>query len=56
MTAFVGRLELALFGTSLVGFRLVPALAQGLLAFMTGLCARALGAGRGAQLVAAVGR
>lgn len=55
MTAFVGHLELALFGTSLVGFRLVPALAQGVLAFMTGLCARELGAGREAQLVAAIG-
>jgi len=55
MTAFVGHLELALFGTSLIGFRLVPALAQGVLAFMTGLCARELGAGREAQLVAAVG-
>ena len=55
MTAWVGRLELALFGTSLVGFRFVPALAQGVLFLVTGLCARELGAGREAQLMAALG-
>ena len=55
MTAVIGRVELTLFGDSLRGFRFFPALMQGLVFVLTGLIARALGAGREAQLVAAVG-
>ena len=55
MTAIVGRVELALFGSSLRGFRFFPALTQGLVFLLTGLVARALGAGREAQLIAATG-
>ena len=54
MTAVIGRVELALFGNSLRGFRFVPALTQGLVFVLTGLVARALGAEREAQIVAAV--
>ncbi|HSP97966.1 MAG TPA: glycosyltransferase family 39 protein [Candidatus Dormibacteraeota bacterium] len=43
-----------LFGDSLVGLRLPAALAGGLLVFLTGWIARALGGGRTAQIVAAV--
>jgi hypothetical protein len=55
MTAVTGRVELALFGDSLRAFRSFPALTQGLVFVLTGLVARALGAGREAQLIAAVG-
>src|SRR5579862_8593679 len=55
MTAVIGRVELALFGHSLCGFRFFPALTQGLVFVLTGLVARALEAGREAQLIAAVG-
>jgi hypothetical protein len=55
MTAVIGRAELALFGDSLRGFRFFPALTQGLVFVLTGLVARALGAGREAQLIAAIG-
>ncbi|HEY1209482.1 MAG TPA: glycosyltransferase family 39 protein [Terracidiphilus sp.] len=53
LTAFVGRVELELFGTSLRGFRFFPAAAQGLLLILTGLAARELGGKRLALLVAA---
>jgi 4-amino-4-deoxy-L-arabinose transferase-like glycosyltransferase len=53
LTAFIGRVELELFGTSLRGFRFFPAAAQGLLLILTGLAARELGGKRLALLVAA---
>jgi protein-S-isoprenylcysteine O-methyltransferase Ste14 len=54
MTAFLGRVELELFGTSLRGFRFFPAVSQGLVVLLTGLAARELGGKREAQLVAAL--
>src|SRR5881409_3391145 len=54
ITPFFGRVSLTLFGTSLVGFRFFAAIAQALAVALTGLMARELGGGRGAQLVAAV--
>jgi hypothetical protein len=53
-TAFVGRLELLLFGESLRGFRCFPAIVHGLVVLLTGLSAGRLGAGRRAQLLAAL--
>ncbi|HVT95880.1 MAG TPA: glycosyltransferase family 39 protein [Acidobacteriaceae bacterium] len=53
LTPFLGRLELLLFGSSLRGFRFLPAVAQGLAMILTGLSARAMGGLRWAQLVAA---
>ncbi len=53
ITPFFGRLSLRLFGTSLVGFRFFAALAEAAAVVLTGLMARALGGGRGAQLIAA---
>ena len=54
LTPFLGRVSLELFGTSLRGFRFFAALAQAVAIVLTGLMARDLGAGRGAQLVAAL--
>lgn len=54
VTPFFGRLSLWLFGASLVGFRFFAAVAEAVAVVLTGLMARELGAGRGAQLVAAV--
>jgi 4-amino-4-deoxy-L-arabinose transferase-like glycosyltransferase len=54
LTAWLGRVELALFGPNLVGFRLFAAIAIGLLIVLTGLTARVLGGGRCAMMVAAV--
>jgi hypothetical protein len=53
ITPFFARLSLTLFGTSLSGFRFFAALAQATAVVLTGLMARELGGGRGAQLVAA---
>jgi 4-amino-4-deoxy-L-arabinose transferase-like glycosyltransferase len=53
LTPFLARIELVLFGTSLRGFRFFVAVAQGLAPVVTGLAARAFGARRWAQLVAA---
>jgi hypothetical protein len=53
LTPFFGRLALALFGTSLVGFRLFSALAQAIGIVLTGCMAKDLGGGRVAQVVAA---
>ena len=52
MTAFLGRVALALFGTSLVGFRFFAALAQAIALVLTGLMAKELGGGKWAQVVA----
>lgn len=54
LTPFLARLELMLFGTSLVGLRLLPALAQGVVVILVGLMARDFGGGRLAQVVAAL--
>lgn len=53
VTPFFGRISLILFGTSLAGFRFFAAIAQALAVVLSGLMARELGGGRGAQLVAA---
>ncbi|HEX5491560.1 MAG TPA: glycosyltransferase family 39 protein [Candidatus Udaeobacter sp.] len=53
VTPFFGWLSLHLFGTSLSGFRFFAALAGGVAIALTGLMARELGGGRGAQLFAA---
>lgn len=54
LTPFLARLELMLFGTSLVGLRFLPALAQGVVVILVGLMARDFGGGRLAQVVAAL--
>jgi 4-amino-4-deoxy-L-arabinose transferase-like glycosyltransferase len=54
LTAWAARLELAVFGAHLTGFRFFAALAIGLLVVLTGLTARTLGASCQAMLVAAV--
>ena len=54
ITPFFARVSLTIFGTSLVGFRFFAAIAQALAVVLTGLMARELGGGRGAQQVAAV--
>ena len=55
LTPFLARIELELFGLSLVGARMFPALAQGLVLVLTGLMMRALGGLRVTQIVAALG-
>ncbi len=54
LTAWLARVELAVFGTSLMGFRFLPAVAIGMVCVLAGLIARAMGGGRRAMLVAAV--
>jgi Dolichyl-phosphate-mannose-protein mannosyltransferase len=54
VTPFFGRLSLLLFGTSLAGFRFFAAVACALSILVTGLMARELGGGRGAQLIAVI--
>lgn len=53
LTPFFGHLSLALFGTSLVGFRFFASLACAVSVFITGLMAREMGGGVKAQLTAA---
>ncbi len=53
VTPFLARIELLLFGPSLIGFRLFPAIASGLVTVLTGLTARAMGGGRQAMLMSA---
>src|SRR5881394_3752183 len=53
VTPFFGWLSLQLFGTSLAGFRFFASLAGAIALVLTGLIARELGGGRGAQLLAA---
>lgn len=50
---FFGRLSLILFGTSLAGFRFFAAVAEAIAVVLTGLMAREMGGGGGAQLIAA---
>ena len=54
LTAFVGGVELDLFGTSLRGFRFFVALAEGFVVPFAGLAARELGGKREAQFAAAL--
>lgn len=53
MTPFFGRIALILFGTSLAGFRLFAAIAQGATVVLAGLMAREMSGRRGAQVIAA---
>jgi Dolichyl-phosphate-mannose-protein mannosyltransferase len=53
LTPFLARIALAIFGTSLTGFRFFAALAQSAAFVVTGLLARRFGAGRGGMLIAA---
>jgi hypothetical protein len=53
-TPFIARIGLTLFGSSLVGLRLFPAVAQGIVVILSGLMARDFGGGRWAQATAAV--
>ena len=53
-TPFVEWLSLHLFGTSLVGLRLISALTQAAALVLTGMMARELGGGRLAQLMSAL--
>jgi hypothetical protein len=50
----IGRLELILFGTSLIGFRVFSAIAVCLVALLAGLMAKELGGNRHAQILAVV--
>src|SRR5512147_2930458 len=54
LTPFLARIELTLFGLSLVGARTFSALAQSIVLVLTGLMARELGGGRFAQVLAAL--
>src|SRR5579884_2220890 len=54
LTPFLARVELAVFGPSLVGLRLLSAAAQCVAMVFTGLMARELGGRRWAQIVAAL--
>ncbi|MEY2486214.1 MAG: hypothetical protein QOH39_1862 [Verrucomicrobiota bacterium] len=54
VTPFFGRVSLALFGTSLTGFRFFAALAAAGSVLLTGLMAREFGGGRTSQWMAAV--
>jgi Dolichyl-phosphate-mannose-protein mannosyltransferase len=54
ITAFLGRVELEIFGASLRGFRLFAAMAQGTAIFFSGFAARELGGRRETQFTAAV--
>lgn len=54
ITPLVGRLELILFGTSLIGFRVFSAIAVSIIMVLAGLIAKELGGKRHAQLLAAV--
>ena len=53
VTPFFARLGLELFGESLRGLRVLPAIAQGAVMVLTGLMARDLGGKRAAQVLAA---
>jgi hypothetical protein len=54
VTPLIGRLELALFGTSLAGFRFFAAVAVSAAMVVAGWIARELGGGRHVQMLAAV--
>src|SRR5579859_591809 len=54
VTPLIGRVELLLFGTSLVGFRFFAAVAVSAAMVLAGLIAKKLGGGRREQVLAAV--
>jgi 4-amino-4-deoxy-L-arabinose transferase-like glycosyltransferase len=54
ITPLIARLELILFGTSLIGFRVFSAVAVSLVVFLVGLIAKELGGTRHVQVLAAV--
>jgi 4-amino-4-deoxy-L-arabinose transferase-like glycosyltransferase len=54
LTPLVARAEAVLFGNSLVGLRVLPALALSVLVLLTGAMSRILGATRAGQLIAAL--
>jgi hypothetical protein len=54
LTPLVVRADALVFGNSLIGLRLLPALALSALVFLTAAMSRILGAGRAGQLIAAV--
>ena len=53
LTPFLARIEYAVFGLSLVGMRLLPAVGAGIAAALAGLMARDMGGARRAQMLAA---
>ena len=53
LTPFFARIGLELFGESLRGLRVLPAVAQGIAMVLAGLMARDMGGKRGAQILAA---
>ena len=55
ITPFIARLGLDLFGFSLFGIRLLPALAQGIAAILVALMAKDMGGDRKVQFFAAIG-
>jgi len=54
ITPLIGRLELTLFGTSLIGFRFFAAVAVSVVMVLAGLIAQQLGGGRREQVLAAL--
>ena len=54
LTPALARLDEAVFGISMVGLRLLPALAGAVIVVLGGRMARELGGGRGAQVLAAL--
>jgi 4-amino-4-deoxy-L-arabinose transferase-like glycosyltransferase len=52
-TPFLARISLELFGDSLRGMRIFPAIAQGIAMILTGLMARDMGGKRNAQIMSA---
>jgi len=54
ITPLIGRLELILFGTSLIGFRVFSAIAVSMIMVLAGLIAKELGGTRHVQVLAAI--
>ena len=54
ITPFFARLGLEIFGESLRGLRVIPAIAQGIVMVLAGLMARDMGGKRSAQIMAAI--
>ena len=54
MTPFFARIGLELFGESLRGLRVLPAVAQGVAMILAGLMARDMGGKRNAQVMTAI--
>lgn len=54
VTPMLARLETSIFGISPWTLRLFPALASATMVFLTGLCAREMGGGRGASILASL--